>query len=92
MKKSKNQINVLLGKTIKKIRQEKNITQALLARRTNLHRAYIGQIERAEKNIGILNLKLIADGLGVTLARLLKPIDDEFPDPYKSMSGYRTYK
>ncbi len=87
MKKTKHIINVLLGETIKRIRKRKNITQTLLARRTNLHRAYIGQIERGEKNIGIVNLKLIADGLAVTLTELLEPIDQQFPDPYSLRSG-----
>ena len=39
-----------------------------------LHRAYIGQIERGEKNIGLLNLKKIADALGVKAKDLVKNV------------------
>ena len=36
-----------------------------------LHRAYIGQIERGEKNIGLQNLEKIAKTLGVSIKNLL---------------------
>ena len=38
-----------------------------LAFEADLHRAYIGQIERGEKNIGLINLEKIAKALKVKI-------------------------
>jgi len=38
----------------------------------DLHRAYIGQIERGEKNIGVKNLEKITKALKIKPAKLLK--------------------
>lgn len=65
-------INKKVGSNIKKYRQRKGWTQEKLAFEANFHRAYIGQIERGEKNIGLQNLERIAHSLGVKIADLFK--------------------
>jgi len=60
-----------IGLNIVVIRERKGFTQEKLAELTGLHRAYIGQIERAEKNIGLKNLAKIANGLNVNIGELL---------------------
>jgi transcriptional regulator with XRE-family HTH domain len=62
-----NQINIAVGNAIRLFREKKGISQEELGFRANLHRAYIGQIERAEKNISIQNLAKIAQGLEVMI-------------------------
>ncbi len=52
-----------VGMTIRKIRESKGLSQEQLASLADLHRTYIGQIERGEKNIGIRNLEIIAKTL-----------------------------
>ena len=42
-----------VGKMIREIRREKNITQEKLALDANLNRAYIGYIERGERHPSI---------------------------------------
>ena len=49
----KESINIKLGQKIRHFREEQELSQEDLAFSSNLHRAYIGQIERAEKNIGL---------------------------------------
>ena len=65
------EINKKVGLNIRKYREKKDWTQEQLAFEANLHRAYIGHIERGEKNIGIKNLEKIAKALGTTCAKLL---------------------
>ena len=58
-------INKEVGFIIRKIREEKGLTQVQLSTLAGLHRAYIGHIERGEKNIGLKNLQKIAKALRV---------------------------
>lgn len=51
---------VSLGKTIRSLRTERNISQEALAHAANLDRSYMGGIERGEHNIAIVNLTKIA--------------------------------
>jgi transcriptional regulator with XRE-family HTH domain len=62
-----NQINIAVGNAIRLFREKKGLSQEELGFRAHLHRAYIGQIERAEKNITIQNLAKIAQGLEVMI-------------------------
>lgn len=59
-----------LGHRIRERRQGRKWTQAELARRCELHRTFIGSVERGERNVSILNLRLIARVLRVDLADL----------------------
>lgn len=60
----------IVGGKIRKLRLGKKMSQELLALEADLHRAYIGQIERGEKNIGIKNLNKIANALKVSIRDL----------------------
>jgi transcriptional regulator with XRE-family HTH domain len=60
-----------IGLNITIIRERKGLSQEKLAELAGLHRAYIGQIERAEKNIGLKNLQKIAFGLNISIKDLL---------------------
>jgi len=66
------EINKRVGINIRKMREKKSLSQEKLAFEASLHRAYIGQIERAEKNIGLKNLEIIAKALNVNISELLK--------------------
>ena len=65
------EINKRVGLNIKKYRKKKGWTQEQLAFEANLHRAYIGQIERGEKNIGLINLEKIAKAFSVALKEII---------------------
>ena len=64
-------INKDVGFRIREVRQERGLSQEKLAALADLHRAYIGQIERGEKNIGLKNLEKIAKALNVNIKDLL---------------------
>ncbi|EER47839.1 helix-turn-helix domain-containing protein [Actinobacillus minor] len=60
-----------LGLSIKLERVRRGLSQEELAERAGLHRTYIGMVERAERNITVVNLALIAKALGVSIGSLL---------------------
>ena len=67
----KSNINEEVGFNIRRIREERDLSQEELATLAGLHRAYVGQIERGEKNIGLKNLEKIAKALGVNVKDLI---------------------
>jgi transcriptional regulator with XRE-family HTH domain len=60
------------GERVRQLRKQKDISQEELAHRADLHRTYIGMIERAEKNITLLNIEKIANALEVKIPELFK--------------------
>ena len=66
---SKNVLEIF-GCNVQKIRREQHISQEKLAELANLHRTYIGMIERAEKNITLRNIEKIAKALKVEIKDL----------------------
>lgn len=68
-----------LGNNIRHYRLEKGLSQEELAEISGLHRTYVGSVERAERNISLLNLEKIAKALGVSPIDLLKekPVEKE---------------
>jgi transcriptional regulator with XRE-family HTH domain len=65
-------ILVNFGERVRKTRKEKGLSQEGLAHKANLHRTYIGMIERAEKNITLINIEKIANALEVEIANLIQ--------------------
>jgi transcriptional regulator with XRE-family HTH domain len=66
-----------LGLRIRGHRERRGWTQAELGRRCNLHRTFIGSVERGERNVSILNLRLMARVLRVRLADIVEAATDE---------------
>lgn len=64
-------VSVRIGKNVKRIREKKGITQEKLAFEANLNRAYIGYIERGERNPSTETLAKLAKALKVSLKDLL---------------------
>lgn len=58
-------LNVLFGLKLKQIRTEKRMSQEEFAWTIGVHRTYLGQIERAEKNITLKNIEKICIALGI---------------------------
>jgi transcriptional regulator with XRE-family HTH domain len=59
-----------LGRRPRGRREERGWTQAELGERCGLHRTFIGSVERGERNVSVLNLRLIARTLRVSPADL----------------------
>lgn len=56
-----------LGRRIQQLRRERGVTQERLALAAGLNRAYVGYIERAERQASILTVAKIAKALDVDL-------------------------
>lgn len=63
-------IIIKFGKRVRELRKAKNLSQEGLSFKANLHRTYIGMIERAEKNITLVNIDKIAKALDVNIKEL----------------------
>lgn len=59
------------GKKVRHFRKLRNLSQDELAELCELHRTYIGSVERGERNITLINANKIADALAVSLAELV---------------------
>lgn len=66
----KNKILIDFGDKVREIRKLKGLSQENLSFEADLHRTYIGMIERAEKNITLINIQKIAKALGVDIKEL----------------------
>ena len=66
-------ILLVIGGNIRHYRGQAGLTQEQLAELAGLHRTYIGQVERAEKNLSARNIAKIARALQVAPHELLKP-------------------
>lgn len=60
---------------IRELRILKSWSQEELAEKCDLHRTYIGSVERGERNITLRTLRRFADALGCEMAELLKHSD-----------------
>ena len=63
------------GKTVQRLRTERNISQEKFAELAGVHRAYIGMIERAERNITLLNIEKIAKAFNMSVSELINKMD-----------------
>ncbi len=61
-----------LGQRIKELRNNKGISQEKFALSIGMDRTYFASVEAGKRNISIVNIKKIADGLGVSLNELFQ--------------------
>jgi transcriptional regulator with XRE-family HTH domain len=67
----KRDILIKFGEKVREIRKEKGLSQEQLSFKADLHRTYIGMIERAEKNITLVNIEKIANALEISVNDLM---------------------
>lgn len=63
------------GAAIRALRRRRGWSQEEFADRIGLHRTYIGDIERGERNVSLVNIMRIAAALDVTLSALMVEVE-----------------
>ena len=66
------EILILFGRKVRKRRKELGLSQEKLAELADVHRTYVGMIERGEKNITLSNIAKFAKALKLQINELLK--------------------
>lgn len=65
-------VKTIFGKTIRKYRLNKNLSQEDLAELSGLHRTYISEVERGGRNISIENIYKICFALRIKVHEVFK--------------------
>ena len=61
-----------LGNRIRELRLQTGLSQEKFALKIDMDRTYYASVESGKRNIAIVNIKKIADRLGITLSELFK--------------------
>lgn len=72
MKAPPSNLRLVVAENVRRLRREAGKSQEELAERADLHRTYVGSIERAERNLSLDNIERLALALGVEPAALLR--------------------
>lgn len=62
---------------LREARTQQGLSQEALAERADLHRTYIGSVERCERNISLLNVEKLAKALSTTPSKLICKTDSD---------------
>lgn len=83
--KTKNQILIAFGQAVKERRLELGLSQEAFAEKAQLHRTYIGGIERGKRNVALLNIIQIAQALELTPEEFLERVSENLPKGFPKL-------
>ena len=64
-----------VGDTIRRLRAARGFRQEAFAQEAKLNRAYMGGVERGQRNVGVVNLYRIATALDMSLSELFAEVE-----------------
>ena len=72
----KRDVRIAFGAVVRRLRVDRRLSQEKLAELSEIHRTYIGDVERGTRNIALINMSRIAKALGVPLSDLIRRMED----------------
>ncbi len=71
LRKPSREVTQILADNLRTYRKVKHLSQEALANMCDLHRTYVGSVERGERNVTLSTLEILATTLGVSIPELL---------------------
>lgn len=68
-------IRKAFGDAVRKYRLEKGVSQETFALSIGMDRTYLASVELGKRNLSLVNIKKIADGLGISMSALFAEIE-----------------
>lgn len=62
----------LFGQRVRELRQKTGLSQEKFALKIEMDRTYFSSVESGKRNISLLNIKKIADGLDISVEKLFE--------------------
>ena len=85
--KSQSDVKQRFGKAIRRRRRELDLSQEELAERAELHRTYVSDIERGDRNPSLENIEKLAKALNIKVSALFISYGVEETSVHKADSG-----
>jgi transcriptional regulator with XRE-family HTH domain len=63
-----------LGERIRELRLKTGLSQEKFALKIGMDRTYYSSVESGKRNVSIINIEKIANGLGITISELFKGV------------------
>jgi len=73
--KTDDDLKAAFGDAVRKFRTASGLSQEKLAERANVHRTYLGDVERGLRNVALVNMHRIAAALGLPLSSLISEME-----------------
>ena len=70
-------IQLSFGSHIRKLRTEKGFSQEKFELHIGMDRTYYASVEAGKRNISIINIQKIANGLDISLSKMFEGIEEE---------------
>jgi transcriptional regulator with XRE-family HTH domain len=67
---------IAFGLALRNFRLKRGLSQERLAELAQVHRTYIGDVERGKRNIALVNITRLAKALKVTPSELVRAMED----------------
>ncbi|RHO87126.1 XRE family transcriptional regulator [Ruminococcus sp. AF41-9] len=71
------EIRIKFGRTLRRLRKNQGVSQEAFADKCDLHRTYVSDVERGERNISLENIEKIAKVLNVKISELFREVENE---------------